>query len=112
MGDDILKADIMLDLKPAVMRKIIKVLSGNVPEYEVLAYGARATGTANQHSYLDLAVMSDTPLGEARLSKLSADFAAASLPFRVETVDWAATGASYRKEIKRTAVTLRPPVKK
>ncbi len=102
----------MLDIKPKDMQKIIKVLTGNVPEYEVLAYGQRATGRANQHAYLDLAVMSDTPLGEARLNKLSSDFAAASLPFRVETVDWAATGASYRKEIKRTAVTLRPSGKK
>lgn len=111
MGDDILKADTMLDVKPTDLRKIIKVLSGNVPEYEVLAYGSRATGRASRHSYLDLAVMSDTPLGAARLNKLSADFLAASLPFRVETVDWAATGASYRKEIKRTAVTLRPAKK-
>lgn len=97
----------MLDVKPAVLRKIIKVLSGNVPEYEVLAYGPRATGRASPRSYLDLAVLSDSPLGEARLEKLSADFLAAGLPFRVETVDWAATGAAYRKEIKRTAVTLR-----
>jgi len=102
----------MIDVKPADIRKIMKVLSGNVPEYEVMAYGQRATGRANPHAYLDLAVMSDTPLGEARLNKLSADFTAASLPFRVETVDWAATGASYRKEIKRTAVTLRAPGKK
>lgn len=102
----------MLDVKPTDMRKILKVLSGNVPEYEVLAYGPRATGRASRHSYLDLAVISDKPLGEARLSKLSADFLAASLPFRVDTVDWAATGASYRKEIKRTAVTLRPSSKK
>jgi type I restriction enzyme S subunit len=102
----------MIDVKPAVLKKIIKVLSGNVPEYEVLAYGARAAGRAHQHSYLDLAVMSDTPLGEVRLKKLSADFLAAGLPFRVETVDWAATGGSYRKEIKRTAVTLRPSDKK
>lgn len=97
----------MIDVKPADLKKIMKVLTGNVPEYEVMAYGARATGRASRHSYLDLAVMSDAPLGEARLQKLSADFLAASLPFRVETVDWAATGASYRKEIKRTAVTLR-----
>ncbi len=102
----------MLDIKPKDLQKIMKVLTGNVPEYEVLAYGQRATGRANTHAYLDLAVMSDAPLGEARLNKLSADFAAASLPFRVETVDWAATGASYRKEIKRTAVTLRPSGKK
>lgn len=102
----------MIDVKPAELKKIIKVLSGNVPEYEVLAYGARASGRASPHSYLDLAVMSDAPLGEARLKKLSEAFLAAGLPYLVETVDWAATGASYRKEIKRTAVTLRPPGKK
>ncbi len=99
----------MIDVKPAELRKIIKVLSGNVPEYEVLAYGARAVNKASPRSYLDLAIMSDTPLGEERLKKLSDAFLAAKLPYRVDTVDWAATGPSYRKEIKRTAVTLRAP---
>ena len=96
----------MIDLKPAYLSKVKKVLSGNVPEYEVLVYGSRADGTSKTYSYLDLAIMTDKPLGAPRMEKLTSDFAGAGLPFRVETIDWAATGSSFRKEIKKTSVTL------
>ena len=96
----------MIDLKPAYLSKVKKVLSGNVPEYEVVVYGSRADGTAKTYSYLDLAIMTDKPLGAPRMQKLTADFAGAGLPFRVETIDWAATGSSFRKEITKTSVTL------
>lgn len=101
----------MIDLKPAYLKKVRKILSGNVPEYGVMVYGARAQGKANTYSYLDLAIMTDKPLPAARMDKLTADFTAAKFPFRVETVDWAGTGASFRKEIQRTAVELQPPSK-
>lgn len=101
----------MIGLTPAHLKKVKKVLSGNVPEYGVMVYGARAQGKASTYSYLDLAIMTDKPLPEPRLKKLTDAFAAASLPFRVETVDWASTGSSYRKEIQRTAVVLQPPPK-
>lgn len=101
----------MIDLKPAHLKKVKKILAGNVPEYEVLVYGARANGKGKIYSYLDLAIMTDKPLPAPRLEKLTAAFQAASFPFRVETVDWAGTGANFRKEIKRTAVVLQAPAK-
>jgi predicted nucleotidyltransferase len=102
----------MISLKPAELAKVKKILSGNVPEYEVLVYGARAAGAVKNRAYLDLAVMtSDKPLPAARLAKLADAFTAAALPFKVETVDWAGTGNNYRKEIKRTAVVLQPQPK-
>ncbi|MCM2267389.1 MAG: nucleotidyltransferase domain-containing protein [Elusimicrobiales bacterium] len=102
----------MIDLKPLHLRKVKKVLSGNVPEYGVLVYGPRASGTAKTYSYLDLAIMADKPLGEPRMQKIAADFAASGLPFRVETIDWAATGASFRKEIRKSGVPIQNSVKK
>lgn len=101
----------MIDLKPAHLKKVKKILSGSVPEYEVMVYGSRAEGKAKTYSYLDLAIMTDKPLGTPRLEKIAAAFAGAGLPFRVETIDWAATGAGFRKEIKKTAVVLQPPPK-
>ncbi|MBI5743679.1 MAG: nucleotidyltransferase domain-containing protein [Elusimicrobia bacterium] len=101
----------MIDLKPAYLKTVRKILSGNVPEYEVLVYGHRAEGKAKAYSYLDLAIMTDKPLAAARMEKITAAFTAARFPFRVETIDWAATGANFRKEIKRTAVVLQNSAK-
>jgi len=96
----------MIDLKPNHLRKVKDILAGHVPEFDVLIYGSRADGSAKAHSYLDLAVMADNPLAPPRLEKLSAAFTAASFPFRVETVDWAATGQGFRKVIKKTGVLI------
>ena len=83
-----------------------------MPEFEVLVYGARAGKTASKYSYLDLVVMSETPLSEARVEKLRAAFKKADLPFRVETICWASTGASFRKEMKKTGVMIQRAPKK
>lgn len=99
-------------LKPADMKKIRKILSGNVPEYGVMVFGARTMPKAKNYAYLDLAIMTtDKPLGAKRMDALTAAFTAAALSFKVETVDWAGTGSNFRKEIKRTAVMLQPPPK-
>jgi type I restriction enzyme S subunit len=101
----------MIDLKPAHLKKVKKILSGNVPEYGVMVYGSRATGKAKPYSYLDLAIMTDKPMPVPRLEKLAAAFTEAHFPFRVETIDWAGTGKDFRKEIQRTAVVLQPAPK-
>ena len=101
----------MIDLKPDHLKKVKRILAGNVPEYEVLCYGSRAEGTAKKFSYLDLAVMTLQPLPPLRLEKLSTAFAGAGFPFRVETVDWAATGKEYRKVIKKTGLVIQKPQK-
>jgi len=102
----------MIDLKPIFMRKVKNILTGHVPEFDVLVYGSRAEGTAKKYSYLDLAVMADKPLAAPRLEKMAAAFTAAGFPFRVETIDWAATGTAFRKEIKKTGVLIQTSPKK
>jgi len=102
----------MIGLKPAYLRKVKRILAGAVPEYEVLIYGLRANGRTKTYSYLDLAIMTDKPLGAPRMEKLDAAFKGSGLPFRVETVDWAATGNNFRKEIKKTAMVLQRPPKR
>lgn len=102
----------MIDLKPAYLKKVKTILAANVGEFDVLVYGSRAAGVNKKHSYLDLVVMSDKPLAAARLEKLAAAFREACFPFRVETICWAATGANYRKEMKKTGVLIQEPRKK
>jgi type I restriction enzyme S subunit len=102
----------MIDLEPNYLRKVKRILAGHVPEFDVLVYGSRVEGTAKTHSYLDLVVITDHPLVASRLEGLSAAFTAAGLPFKVEIVDWATIGKSFRKEIKKNGVLIqRFPVK-
>ncbi|MBU2574276.1 MAG: nucleotidyltransferase domain-containing protein [Elusimicrobia bacterium] len=102
----------MIDLKPDYLKKVKNILAGHVPEFDVLVYGSRAEGTAKKHSYLDLAVITERPLVAQRLENLSAAFAAAGFPFRVETIDWAATGGDFRKVIQKTGVLIQRSTKK
>lgn len=103
----------MIALHPIHLRKVKGILARQVPEFEVLVYGSRANGTAKAHSYLDLAVITDSPLAESRVEKLSMAFAGARLPFKVDTVDWAASGKDFRRVIKKTGVHIqRVPAKK
>ncbi|OGR41657.1 MAG: hypothetical protein A2X35_12330 [Elusimicrobia bacterium GWA2_61_42] len=102
----------MIDLKPIFLKKVKGILASNVPEFDVMVYGARAGASAKKFSYLDIVVMSDKPLSAARLEKLEAAFKAASFPFRVESICWAATGPSFRKEIKKTGVLIQTAPKK
>lgn len=96
----------MIDLKPNYLKKVKGILAGHVPEYDVLVYGSRADGSAKTRSYLDLAVLTSSPLLPQRLRDLSDAFAGAGLPFNVETVDWAATGKDFRKVIKKTGILI------
>ena len=102
----------MIDLEPAHLRKIKNILSGSLPEFDVMVYGISASGPAKKYSYLDLAVMSEKPLPSGRLEKLAAEFTAARFPFKVETVDWAASGKDFRKVIKKTGVLIQHSAKK
>ncbi len=94
------------------MKKVKNILAGHVPEFDVLVYGSRADGTAKKYSYLDIAVLTEKPLAASRLEKMTAAFSAADFPFRVEIIDWAATGGNFRKEIKKTGVLLQRSPKK
>jgi len=102
----------MIDLNPLFLKKVKGILARNVPEFDVMVYGSRAEGVGHRRCSLDLVVMSDAPLTPARLEKLAAAFKASGLPFRVETICWAATGPSYRKEMKKTGVLLQKASKK
>ena len=102
----------MIDLKPNYLKKVKSILAAHVPECDVMAYGSRTGGSAKAHSYLDLAVMGEIPLSAPRLANLSLALNKAGFQFKVEVVDWAATGKDFRKVIKRTSVSIQISLKK
>lgn len=86
----------MLDLAPAHLAEVRRILQLHVPGRAVCAFGSRVLGTAKPFSDLDLAVMGDTLLDFRTVAALKDAFAESNLPFRVDVVDWAATSEVFR----------------
>jgi type I restriction enzyme, S subunit len=77
----------LIDICPKQWEIVRSILQKHVPQYEVWAFGSRATWTAKEFSDLDLAVITDKPLDIAESASLSDDFSESDLPWRVDLVD-------------------------
>ncbi len=96
-----------IDIRPADLATVQRILREHVPALEVRAFGSRVTWTARQTSDLDLALMTDTPLSIDRTAALRAAFTDSDLPFRVDVVDWASTPEAFRQRILAEQLVLR-----
>jgi type I restriction enzyme S subunit len=83
-----------LDLVRAILRR-------HVPDREVWAFGSRASGNAKEFSDLDLAILGESPLPPDVQAALADEFDESDLAFKVDLVDWATTGESFREIIRR-----------
>ena len=95
-----------IDIRPADLETVRRILREHVPALEVRAFGSRVAWHARETSDLDLALMTDKPLTVARMADLRASFTDADLPFRVDIVDWASTSESFRKVVEAEYVVL------
>ena len=96
----------LIDLHPDHWAIVREILQRNVPQYEVWAFGSRATRTAKKFSDLDLAIITDQPLSLDVSASLRNDFSESDLPWKVDVLDWAATNESFRKIIARDKVVI------
>ena len=96
-----------IDIHPADLETVRRILRDHVPVLEVRAFGSRVAWNARETSDLDLAVMTDEPLSIDRTVRLRAAFTDSDLPFRVDIVDWATASESFRKRIRANHVVLR-----
>jgi type I restriction enzyme S subunit len=97
----------LIDIRPDHLKIVLDILGRQIPDREVWAFGSRVTWKAKDYSDLDLAVISDKPLGYKLLGALKDDFAESDLPFKVDVVDWATTSESFREIIRRDRVVVR-----
>lgn len=97
-----------LDIRPDLLHLVRDILQRHVPDREVRAFGSRVKGTARPSSDLDLVVMGDEPLPLAVYAALLDDFEQSDLPWRVDVVDWATTGESFRRIIGQEWVGVQP----
>jgi type I restriction enzyme, S subunit len=100
--DEMPPIDVQADLW-VIVRDILR---GQVPGYDVWAFGSRVTGKAKRYSDLDLAVLGDTALPPAVRAEMEDAFSESDLPWRVDVVDWATTSATFRAIIMREKVVV------
>ena len=97
-----------IDIRPADLETVRRILREHVPDLEVHAFGSRVGWNARETSDLDLALMTDEPLSIDRTAGLRSAFTASDLPFRVDIVDWATASEKFRQRILADHVVLRP----
>lgn len=88
---------------------MIEILRRSIPDREIWAFGSRALGGARRFSDLDLAILGDTPVPLDTLAALHREFDDSALTIKVDVIDWATTGASFREVIRRDHVVLQTP---
>ena len=96
----------LVDLNPAHLAIVEHILAEHVPEYEVRAFGSRATWNAKDHSDLDLVVVGGEPLPNRTLASLKEAFEESRLPMRVDVIDWNAITEGFRELITPDTVVV------
>jgi type I restriction enzyme S subunit len=95
-----------LAIAPAHWAVVADILRRLAPDYEVWAFGSRATGRAKPYSDLDLALVSDRPLPLDLTARLAEAFSESDLPWKVDLVDWATTDDAFRGIIMSQRVVV------
>lgn len=95
-----------IDIAPDQWRIVRDILQKHVPQFDVWVFGSRAKWTAKKYSDLDLAIITDKPLSLDVSAALRDEFSESNLPWKVDVVDWAATGESFKKAIEQVRVVV------
>ena len=95
-----------VDISPADLETVRRVLREHVPGLEVWAFGSRVSWTARETSDLDIALMTTEPLNVMCLAEIREAFVQSDLPFRVDIVDWSPTSKFFRRVIEQDHVML------
>ena len=91
----------MIDMTPAQLEEVKRILREHVPDCEVRAFGSRVTGQVKPWSDLDLAVVGPAPMAWRRLGLLTEAFQESTLPFRVDVLDWHDTSPGFQAIIEQ-----------
>ena len=95
-----------VDISPADIETVRRVLLEHVPGLEVWAFGSRVSWTARETSDLDIALMTTEPLDVMRLAEMREAFVQSDLPFRVDIVDWSPTSKAFQSIIRQNCVVV------
>ena len=95
-----------LDIRPDHLKIVEEILEKHLPDREVWAFGSRVNGTAKETSDLDLVVIGENSLDFQTLGALRDDFSESNLPYKVDLVDWAKIGETFREIIRKDKIRI------
>ncbi len=100
----------MIEMSPAPLEEVKRILRQHVPDCEVRAFDSRVTGRVKPWS--DLALVGEQPLGFRRLGLLVEAFQESTLPFRVDVLNWHETSSSFQAIIAQqyAVIQTRQPI--
>lgn len=91
----------MINLSPDLMRQVMVIINQYVPNAEVWVFGSRVSGTAREHSDLDLVVIDEQKLPQKTYYQLQEAFQESELPIRVDVLDWHRITPEFQQNIKK-----------
>lgn len=102
----------MLDLEPRYRQAIVTIITTHLPQAEIVAYGSRVKGRAAQFSDLDLTLRQPKdlhkPLPLEAFLRAQEALRESNIPFTVQLSDWALLPESFRSEILKDHLILKP----
>jgi len=101
----------VLELESGQLRAVAEILAETAPGLEVLAYGSRVTGGAQECSDLDLALRDphEPMRNTGRAAAVREAFVESFLPFSVDVCEWALIPEAFRQEISAHHIRLQGP---
>ena len=97
----------MIDIEEKHLIEIKRILSEQVPDCEVRAFGSRVEGKAENFSDLDLVLISNEKLDRRRIERLKDAFAASNLPMTVDVIDYNSVSREFQQIINKQYEVIR-----
>jgi predicted nucleotidyltransferase len=97
----------MIELDPAYLEEIGRILDRHVAGCEVRVFGSRVTGVAHRYSDLDLAILCPEPLAPEIMEALKDAFSESDLPILVDVADWHDLPEGMRNRIEQEHEVIR-----
>jgi predicted nucleotidyltransferase len=91
----------MIDIDEKYLAEIRRILSEQVPDCEVRAFGSRVEGKAKIFSDLDLVLIGTDKQDWRKIEQLKDALAASNLPMTVDVSDYNAISEEFRQIINK-----------
>ena len=82
------------------LEAIQNILTQQVPQAQVFAFGSRVNGNPRRYSDIDLAIASPQPLGLRKLRQLKDAFEDSNLGICVDIVDWSVADPTFKAAVE------------
>lgn len=98
----------MLDLPQKYQHMIQKILSTEIPDMEVWAYGSRVNGKSHEGSDLDLVIINPSHKNQPQknIARLRELFSESKIPILIDLHDWAELPEDFKKIIQENYIIL------